>query len=84
MVDEYGPAIRSEPEVLVEQDPAARAALSLAPEHDWAAAAAILRPAFRPVGTTGTDGRELRPPSARGGPGKSIIRTGPVACPSRT
>jgi hypothetical protein len=60
MVDEYGPVIWSEPEVLVEQDPVARAAPSLAPEHDWTAAAAVLLPAFRPVGTTGTDGRELR------------------------
>jgi hypothetical protein len=59
----------------------ARVAPSLAPEHSWAAAAAVLRPAFRPVGTTGTTGRELRVPSARGGPGKSIIRTGPAGLP---
>ena len=65
----------------MEQDPGARAAPSLAAEHDWTAAAAVLHPAFRPVGTTGTDGRELRPPSARGGPGKSIIRTGPAGLP---
>ena len=68
-------------EVLVERDPVARTALSLTPEHDWAAAAAVLRPALRPVGTTGTDGRELKPPSIRGGPGKSIIRTGPAGLP---
>jgi hypothetical protein len=53
----------------------------LAPEHDWTAAAAVLLPAFRPVGTTGTDGRELRLPSARGGPGKPIIRAGPAGLP---
>jgi hypothetical protein len=81
MVDECGPATRPELEVLLEQDPAARAAPSLAPEHDWTAAATVLRPAFRPVGTTGTDGRELRLPAARGGPGKSIIRTGPAGLP---
>jgi len=81
MVDEYGPVIWSEPEVLVEQDPVARAAPSLAPEHDWTAAAAVLLPAFRPVGTTGTDGRELRLTSARGGPGKPIIRAGPAGLP---
>ena len=53
----------------------------MAPEHDWTAAAAVLRPALRPTGTTGTDGRELKPPSARGGPGKSIVRTGPAGLP---
>jgi hypothetical protein len=68
-------------EVLVERDPVAGTALSLAPEHDWAAAAAVLRPALRPVGTTGTAGRELKPPSVRGGPGKSIIRPGPAGLP---
>ncbi|HEX7497484.1 MAG TPA: hypothetical protein VF344_03335 [Candidatus Limnocylindrales bacterium] len=65
----------------MEQEPTTRLAPSLAPEHDWTAAATVVRPAFRPVGTTGSDGRELRPPSARGGPGKSIIRIGPAGLP---
>ncbi len=65
----------------MEQGPAARTAPSLAPEHDWAAAAIVLRPAFRPVGTTGTDGRELRLPAAGRGPGKQVVRTGPAGLP---
>jgi hypothetical protein len=65
----------------LEQDRAARPAPSLAPEHDWTAAAGVVRPAFRPVGTNGTDGRELRLPSAGGGPGKSIVTAGPAGLP---
>ena len=65
----------------MEQEPTTSPAPSLAPEHDWAAAATVVRPALRPVGTTGSDGLELRPPSARGGPGKPIIRIGPAGLP---
>ena len=65
----------------MERDRAARPALSLAPEHDWAAAAAVLRPAFRAVGTTGTDGKAPLLPSTRGGAGKPIVRSGPAGLP---
>lgn len=36
-------------------------AVSLAPEHDWAAAAAIVRPLLRPAGTPGLDAATLTP-----------------------
>jgi len=55
-----------------------RVAPSLAPEHDWSAAAPLLRPALRPVGTAGTDGREPRLPAASSGPGKTVVRPGPA------
>jgi hypothetical protein len=67
-----------EPEEVMEQDRAARPAPSLAPEHNWTAAAALVRPALRPKGTAGTDGRDVsvRPGSA--GPGKQLVKTGPA------
>jgi len=62
----------------LEQGSTSRLAPSLVPEHDWAAAAPLIRPALRPVGTSGTDGRDLQIPAGSTGPGKSIIRTGPA------
>lgn len=65
----------------MEHDKKSRVAPSLAPEHDWAAASRLVRPALRPVGTSGTDGRELRVPSAGAGPGKTVLRPGPAGLP---
>jgi hypothetical protein len=62
----------------VENDPAARPAPSLAPEHDWAAASRLIRPALRPRGTTGSDGRDLRVPTGNAGAGKPLVRSGPA------
>jgi hypothetical protein len=62
----------------MENEQAARVAPSLAPEHDWAAASRLIRPALRPVGTSGTDGRELRVPVTNAGPGKTIVKSGPA------
>ena len=62
----------------MELGPASRAAASLAPEHDWAAASRLVRPALRPVGTTGTDGLDLRVPTGRSGPGKPVVKAGPA------
>jgi hypothetical protein len=41
--------------------PEPRASATLAPEHDWAAAAALLYPALRPIGTQGTALASLDP-----------------------
>ena len=73
-----GPELWSEFEVSMENEQAARVAPSLAPEHDWAAASRLIRPALRPVGTSGTDGRELRVPVTNAGPGKTIVKSGPA------
>jgi hypothetical protein len=62
----------------MEQEMAARPAPSLAPEHDWAAAARIIHPALRPVGTPGVDGLARFAPTTRGGPGKPVIASGPA------
>ncbi|MGA2513744.1 MAG: hypothetical protein ABSG37_09015 [Candidatus Limnocylindrales bacterium] len=65
----------------MEFDPASRLAPSLAPEHDWAAASRLVRPALRPVGTPGTDGSDLRVPAGGGGLGKPIMTNGPAGLP---
>jgi hypothetical protein len=54
---------------------------SLAPEHDWAAASRIIRPALRPVGTAGDDGIYYRLPSPNAGPGKPLMKSGPAGLP---
>jgi hypothetical protein len=54
---------------------------SLAPEHDWAAASLLVRPALRPLGTSGTDGRDPRVTASGGGPGKPVVRPGPTGLP---
>jgi hypothetical protein len=61
----------------MQHDPASRPVTSLTPEHDWAAASAIVRPALRPVGTSGVDGlnRHIRQGS---GPGLPIVKAGPA------
>jgi hypothetical protein len=56
---------------------AARPASSLMPEHDWAAAARVIHPVLRPLGTIGVDGRGAMAPS-RGGPGKPLVTAGPA------
>jgi hypothetical protein len=81
MVDERGPANRPYPEGSMEQEGTARRAPSLAPEHDWAAASSVVRPALRPIGTAGTDGRDLRLPTSGSGAGKPVIRVGPAGLP---
>jgi hypothetical protein len=60
---------------------APRRAPSLAPEHDWAAAAGLIHPALRPLGTTGVDGRNLQASSGGGLPGKPLILAGPAGLP---
>ena len=65
----------------MERNRPSRVAPSLAPEHDWAAAAPLIRPALRPVGTSGTDGHELRVPHSSTGPGKTVVKAGPVGLP---
>jgi hypothetical protein len=61
----------------MERDPARRPPTSLTPEHDWAAASAVVRPALRPEGTSGSDGldRRIRPGA---GPGMPIVKAGPA------
>jgi hypothetical protein len=54
---------------------------SLAPEHDWSAAFALIRPALRPVGTSGVDGRELRIPAGGSMPGTTVVKPGPAGLP---
>jgi hypothetical protein len=61
----------------VAHDQAFRPAPSLAPEHDWAAASKLVRPALRPTGTAGSDGRDLRLPTGSN-PGKPIVAPGPA------
>ena len=65
----------------MKQDPAIGLEASLAPEHDWSAASKLIRPALRPVGTAGTDGRDLRLPTGTGGPGKPVMTAGPAGLP---
>ena len=81
MVDRHWAVWTSQLEVDLKEDPVARPAASLAPEHDWSAAAKLIRPALRPVGTAGTDGRDLRPPTGNAGPGKPVMRLGPAGLP---
>ena len=65
----------------MEQDRSPRIAPSLTPEHHWAAALPLVRPALRPPGTAGTDGREPRVPASSSGPGKTVVRLGPAGLP---
>jgi hypothetical protein len=50
---------------------------SLAPEHDWATAARLIHPVLRPAGTTGIDGRDVRPGAGGSLPSKPLIAEGP-------
>jgi len=54
---------------------------SLTPEHNWSAASPLIRPALRPVGTSGVDGRELRIPAGGSMPGKTVVKPGPAGLP---
>jgi hypothetical protein len=63
----------------MENDRAARPAPSLAAEHDWTAASQLIRPALRPKGTAGTDGRDLRVPTGNAGPGRPLVKAGPAS-----
>ena len=65
----------------MKEAPRSRPAASLAPEHDWSAASKLIRPALRPVGTAGTDGRDLRLPAGSAGPSKPIVAEGPAGLP---
>jgi len=62
----------------MERDAALRPGPSLAPEHDWPAAARVLHPVLRPAGTSGVDGRDLQVPSATALPSRPLISGGPV------
>jgi hypothetical protein len=62
----------------MENDRASRPAPSLAPEHDWEAASRVVRPALRPVGTSGTDGRDRHVPARHSGLGEPIVKAGPA------
>lgn len=62
-------------------DPASRTAPSLSAEHDWETASPLVRPAFRPVGTSGVDGGNLHVPLGSSGPGKPLVRAGPAGLP---
>jgi hypothetical protein len=65
----------------VKEGSAPRLAASLAPEHNWTAASKVIRPSLRPVGTVGTDGRDLRLPTTHAGPGTPIVAAGPAGLP---
>jgi hypothetical protein len=65
----------------MEQDLTTRVAPSLAPEHDWTAAARVVRPALRPLGTTGVDGHERVAPQSHGASTKPIVAAGPAGLP---
>ncbi len=52
--------------------------LSLAPEHDWSAAAGLLYPVLRPVGTPGTPLDRLATPMSAAGDTKPVIDPGPA------
>jgi hypothetical protein len=52
--------------------------LSLAPEHDWPAAAALLYPVLRPAGTAGTPLDSLATPMSAAGDTKPVIDPGPA------
>ena len=65
----------------MKQGPTIGLAASLAPEHDWSAASKLIRPALRPIGTAGADGRDLRLPAGAGGPGKPVMTGGPAGLP---
>ena len=58
-----------------------RAAPSLAPEHDWAAASKLIRPALRPSGTAGSDGRDGIDPTVMISE-QSGRQVGPASCRS--
>lgn len=60
------------------KDPASSTPPSLTPEHDWKAASRLVRPALRPVGTSGSDGRNLHLATRHHGPGQPIVQSGPV------
>ena len=62
----------------MERDSTSRLPPSLAPEHAWSAASRLLRPALRPAGTVGVDGRNLHVPSSTGLPGKPLVLPGPA------
>jgi hypothetical protein len=53
-------------------------AASLAPEHNWPAAARVLQPVLRPPGTAGYDGRDLRVPIGAALPAKPLVAQGPA------
>src|ERR1035437_4341586 len=81
MVDARETGVRSEPEVWMEHRTPDRVPPSLQPEHDWSAASPLIRPARRPVGISGVDGRELRIPTRGWGPGKTVVKAGPAGLP---
>ena len=52
--------------------------VSLAPEHDWPAAAALIFPVLRPAGTRGTLLSSLATPMSAAGDTQPVIDAGPV------
>ena len=52
--------------------------VSFAPEHDWSAAAALIFPVLRPVGTLGTVLDSLATPMSAAGDTQPVIDAGPV------
>jgi len=65
----------------MEQDLTTHLAPSLAPEHDWTAAARVVHPALKPLGTAGVDGRERVAPQSHGASVKPIVAAGPAGLP---
>jgi hypothetical protein len=61
----------------MEADTTSRLAPSLAPEHDWKAAAGLIHPGLKPVGTLGIDGLELNPMRTIS-PGQPLLKPGPA------
>jgi hypothetical protein len=58
--------------------PSPPASASLAPEHNWPAAARVLQPVLRPAGTAGYNGRDLRVPVGAALPAKPLVSEGPA------
>jgi hypothetical protein len=63
------------------QDPAPRVTASLTPEHDWAAAARVVHPSLRPVGTVGVESGRLHLSYSNGVPGRPLVSPGPAGLP---
>jgi hypothetical protein len=65
----------------MDQKPAPRVTASLTPEHNWPAAARVVHPSLRPLGTAGVDGSRLHLSYTNGIPGKPLVSPGPAGLP---